>query len=424
MAHGEETTGHPVVHLHVGPPKSGTTHLQQRLSANRPTLAAHGVNWPGPKWDRQLKAAKSLIDWSPGSGGPPRAWDAMAASMLAHPGVSLLSMEFLFRATADQISHLVRSLAGAEIHVVLTLRDSTAVMPSQWQTWVSSGGTMPWRRYSRTLPLVTVLPPRITNLLPDASPVGSFTRRQSIQRPVDRWLRHIPAEHIHVVPVPPSREDPDLLWKRFAQAVSVSPDLAPLRPEFSRPSLGYASASLISRVNAQFGTVDSPAYRAVVRRFLCQEVLPARAGAEGRIPVSRAAYRAGLRQNARNRQAIERSGLSVVGDLDDLPTAPGPDHLATLPSRVAGPELSELLDAADLAVGALARRAAELGSHESAGTPEDDGTGVRIEDWRAEADPVQAATEAVCAAVRATMQARRASRTGSGGDAQDGPPDD
>lgn len=411
MPQSEDTSAHPAVYLHIGTMKSGTTYLQQRLTSNRATLPSYGVNWPGKRWDHQVKAVNDLLDWKPGA-KPPRVWDEMAASMLAHDCTSILSMEFLFVATPDQIAHVASSLGAADVHVVLTLRDSTAAAPSQWQTGVRSGMRVLWAEYARKMSVVGRVPPRVVTRLPGMKPARHFALRHSAELVLRPWLQHIPTDHFHIVLVPKSREDPDLLWKRFAQAVSIAPDCAPERPEFSRQSLGYASASLVSRVNQQFPATRAPAYRAVVRRFLCEEVLTPLAGAETAIPLTQGVYLAGIRQNVRNRKALAAAGVPVVGDLDELPVTPDPTRLEALPTRVEEPSVDEYLTAAETAIAALARKTVEL----EPGTRMDDRPGP-AGDWRTTSDPTQAATDAVAAAVRTALQAYREAQ----GDADDGP---
>lgn len=156
MVRNRDTAPQPAVYLHIGTMKSGTTYLQHRLGANRDALAAAGVSWPAKHGD-QVKAVNDLLEWRPG-GHSPRHWDGLAASMLAHPGTSILSMEFLFVASAAQIQHMVSSLEGADLHVVLTLRDATSAVPSQWQTGVRSGMKILWDEYARRMPAVGRIP--------------------------------------------------------------------------------------------------------------------------------------------------------------------------------------------------------------------------------------------------------------------------
>ncbi len=419
MSQPDHTATRPVVYLHIGTMKSGTTYLQQRLSANRDSLARHGVNWPGRSWGAQVRAVNDLLDWRPGK-PEPRLWNEMAAALLAHRGTSILSMEFLFVAQPHQIEHVASTLAGADLHVVLTLRDSTAAAPSQWQTDVRSGMKTSWADYARSMAIVGRASPRLTTRVPMMKAARHFALRHSVELVLGPWLSRIPPEHFHTVLVPMSREDPDLLWKRFREATSIPPESAPERPRFARQSLGYASASLVSRVNKKFDATRAPAYRIMVRRFLCEEVLSPHSELEAPIPLTRQVYRAGIRQNIRNRRALIASSVPVIGNLDELPVTPDEARLAVLPAEVEEPNLDEYLVAADTAIAALDAKAAALGSSHST-TADHEASGDRMAGWRTAADPARAATDAVVIALRAGLRAYHDAdgsgpRTGLAGD--------
>src|SRR3954470_17187743 len=91
--------GRPVVFLHIGPMKTGTTYLQAVMIANKRQLADAGVLFPGDSWARQIRAAQDVLvlqrrepvvrQKAPGS------WRRLVAEMRAHEGTSVISMEFL-----------------------------------------------------------------------------------------------------------------------------------------------------------------------------------------------------------------------------------------------------------------------------------------------------------------------------------------
>ena len=55
------TTREPVVVLHVGAMKTGTTFLQGKAYANREALEAAGVSLPGKRWSWQVWAVQELL---------------------------------------------------------------------------------------------------------------------------------------------------------------------------------------------------------------------------------------------------------------------------------------------------------------------------------------------------------------------------
>ena len=71
-------------------------------------------------------------------------WDRLAEEMTAHRGKgTVLSMEFLCWAKPEAAERIVASLDGADVHVVLTVRDAAAVLRSQWQTNCRNGADVP-----------------------------------------------------------------------------------------------------------------------------------------------------------------------------------------------------------------------------------------------------------------------------------------
>ena len=79
---------------------------------------------------------------------PPQGrWDRLAEEMTAHRGkATILSMEFLCWAKPAAAERIVTSLGDADVHVVLTVRDTASVLRSQWQTNCRNGAEVPLRR--------------------------------------------------------------------------------------------------------------------------------------------------------------------------------------------------------------------------------------------------------------------------------------
>jgi hypothetical protein len=134
------------VFLHVGLPKTGTTYLQTLLWHNREVLRSQGVLLPGdsarqhlwasgvvredPKLDRRSPEAK-------------HAWDRLLTEINAWPGTALVSHEFFASAGAEQAERAVAALTDAEVHVVVTARETLSLVTARWQEYVKNGSTVP-----------------------------------------------------------------------------------------------------------------------------------------------------------------------------------------------------------------------------------------------------------------------------------------
>jgi hypothetical protein len=395
--------------------KTGTTFLQRILVQNKETLAAHGFLFPGDSWKAQIRGAQEIVRAIPKDpvlrAEAQGAWQPLADDMLRHRGVaSVVSMEFLSHGSPQGAQAAVQSLAPAEVHVILTVRDATAMIPAQWQTAVRSGRTDSWPDFSKRIRRAGGPRTRM-GLFSDQTAVR-FRRFQDVTRMLDAWGQQVPPERLHVVTVPTSSKDPRLLWERFAGVIGLDPDLCST-PDRANESLGYASAELLRRVNVALGDVPLSEYNATVREQLAGQVLAPRSAQEARPRLDRRTFDFGLGWNLRTRAAIDSSGAQVTGDLDDLPTSASERHRSAVDDAQQPPTDRELLDAAADAVEGMralverrARRAAKRGLDVEPASAGAAPTGPR---GRSD-DPVAAAVAHVADLCREAMELRRRNR--------------
>ncbi|CAN5599720.1 hypothetical protein BH10ACT10_BH10ACT10_04050 [soil metagenome] len=134
------------VFFHVGLPKTGTTYLQTLLWNNEGELARQGVLLPGTSvrehlWASGVVREDPKIDRrGPEAAG---AWDRIVADVNAWPGTAIVSHEFFAAASADQALRAMQRLDDAEVHVVVTARDTVALVTARWQEFVKNGSTVP-----------------------------------------------------------------------------------------------------------------------------------------------------------------------------------------------------------------------------------------------------------------------------------------
>ncbi len=353
-------TGRPIVYLHIGAMKTGTTYLQQLIYANRDQLSAAGLVVPGDTWGRQVRGVQDVMKLGRGDRHIRRmsqgAWQELLDQALAsRENVSVISVEFLSFAGRRKARQVLRTLAGADVRVVLTVRDMASSLPSQWQTLVHNNGRSSWPEFLEAMPEPTERPlPFLARFRPLAD---EFHRTQNIARMLAVWAPLVPPGSLHVVTVPRRRGRPDELWHRFASVVGVDPDVVTQPPVGTNPSLGHASSELVRRLNLRLGRMSQSEYNWTVKEPVAIEVLARRAAEEGKAQLTRDAYDRALRWNVLTRRAIERAGAAVTGDLEDLPTVPDPDLRATLPDVPDEPRTALMLDAAEEAAAAFARHA-------------------------------------------------------------------
>lgn len=399
-----------MVFLHIGAMKTGTTFIQNLISENRKSLAEAGYFFPGASWAQQTLATRDIL----GLTGDPRVkakasglWQRLSSKMLAYEGrASIFSMEFLSFTDLEGARRVVRSLEGAEVHVILTVRDTTGALPAQWQSNARNGGKVSWPEFVRGAM-------RAVRRGERAGGAGGrvFTRAQDIPRILKVWGSLVPPERLHVITVPRTGSDRMLLWQRFATVIGVDPRVCSLPTTRTNSSLGQASADLMRRVNVRLGRVSHSDYAPTMKNVLAIKVLSQRAADEQRAKLDLATRRFAADWNKKVRKAVVKSGAHLVGDLEELPVKVPREFRRDRKAALVDPDPTAILDAAaEARVGMVklvrrrVRRLAKFGV-------EVEPVHVGFSDlpsgpkrWDGFEDPVEAAVDEVTALVRRAIE--------------------
>lgn len=295
--------------LHVGAMKSGTSYLQSLMYANRDLLLERGVLLPGPRWAYQVRAVRSLFHGN----GDGELWDQLVAEVHQHEGTSVISMEFLGPLRPPLVRRVVESFPGADVRVVVTARDLNRSIAAMWQETVQNGRTWGWDEY-----VAAVTDGRPGHRSAEDSKAGrTFWRQQHIVRIARTWADVAGKKQVSLVTVPHPGAPRELLWERFASLVGTDPTgLQPARS--ANESIGAASTLALRRLNELldaegFSFDESGRLR---KGMLAKQVLAARKKQEPTIGLPVADWVE--TQSRRMRSNLKRSGVHVVGDLDEL----------------------------------------------------------------------------------------------------------
>lgn len=332
------------VYLHIGLPKSGTTYLQEKLWLNRHALRGLGVLYPGGDKRAHLHASWDLM------GRPRHAgdWTRLVEAAREDDGDVVISREQLCVVDAAGISRAMRSLSWAETHVVCTARDLSRLIPGMWQEMVKNRRQTSYAEWTAML--------RATR---PGDELHWYTAPHEVLR---RWGRELPPRRVHVVTVPRSAAQSDLLWRRFAEAVGIDPAAKLAEPKASNPSMGVVETNLLRRFNAATPEFGWDVYERRVRDDLVANVLARRSGAVAlSVPEQ---DRAAVREWSKNFvRELRAGGYHLLGDLDELLADDQPGETRH-PDEVAD---AELLDAAIHTVSRLVRRVDRLTTGSDAG---------------------------------------------------------
>lgn len=257
------------VFLHIGLPKTATTYLQTILWGNRSALESQGVRLPGLNrrdhlWSsRIVRGEQNFL----ASSAPHRlrAWQRVCGDVAAWGGTAVISHEFFAAAGSEQAGRAVRDLEPADVHLVVTAREPLGLFTASWQESLKNRDTTPMADYSRTVS-------------GSSSDVWNW-RTLDVRLVLERWAPHVPADRVHVLPLPGPEAPRREIWDRFARLVGIDPGSVDVGAAFANTSMGVVEAETLRRINAHLGDFSSAIDRGTyIRTFLADERLVPRGG--------------------------------------------------------------------------------------------------------------------------------------------------
>jgi len=320
--------------LHVGPHKTGTTAVQGAFHLARERLAAEGVVYPGqgrqPLWPVLAVTSQPALLGEP---SPKIAyWDRLVAGIRAAGDQRVvLSSEFFAEADDATARRVVQDLGGDCVHVVVTLRPLTRILPSQWQQYLQNGFCF---RYHDWLEGILSEPPR--------TPTPGFWRRHRHDALVARWAAAAGPDRLTVIVVDES--DRLMLLRVFESMLGLPGGFLVPEDRAANRSLTTAEAELVRLLNEEFSRRDWPdrSYARFMRYGAVEHMKTARRPSPGepRISTPSWALDRAAAISAEMARNIEALGVHVVGDLSALgrrPAEAGPVAGAG-PDAEAGPD--------------------------------------------------------------------------------------
>ncbi|HEX3901194.1 MAG TPA: hypothetical protein VHW74_18760 [Mycobacteriales bacterium] len=322
------------VYLHIGEPKCGTTFLQDVLFSHRAELAEHGVDLPGVDISDHFRAAQDIlgVEQDPDDPGGLWAgsWDALAkAARTSQHKAAVITHELFCGAGDEQAARTIASLAGVDVHVIITIRDLAGLLPAEWQETVKHKNARTWQDW---LGDIIDTPPRRRR--PRAR---WFWSAHDTVRVVERWSALVGADHVHVVTVPPSSAPPDLLWRRFAKAIGAADLKIELDQTKSNQSLGVAEVEMLRRLNTRLDEMPLWFYARNVKGKLAHGLLSER-GRGMRLQIPEDRHEWVRQQSTRRIRRLRASGADIIGNLQEL-APPKEFPVGVLPENVTDQEL-------------------------------------------------------------------------------------
>jgi len=301
--------------LHIGLMKTGTTALQRAASRRRKALLRHGVRYPGRQYNHR-QAALALMNAStlgPRTAPEPDAWLELLKEV--HDDQTrrvLISNEFICGSDERTAQRFLDDL-GSPVHVVVTVRNVAATLPSLWQQYVKTGWTQDFPEF-----LTTVLDPQST-----AAELPAYYARNDQGVVVSRWAALAGSQNVTVVVADKAR--PRRIQEAFETMLGLPAgllDLPKIRGYTANRSLSAEEVSLFLAVNRRLppGKVSQDDLVRILQGGSVARVLDQRGPppSDQRVVVPAWARGAAAELGTRYADAITRAGVRVIGDLAEL----------------------------------------------------------------------------------------------------------
>jgi hypothetical protein len=226
--------------LHIGPPKTGSTAIQNALHARRTQLAEHAVHYAG-KGYRPREAGWAVLGMSPSVGRPPvriEQWERLVRECHEHADDRVcLSNEDFARADDDAAARIVNDLGPDRVHLVHVVRRIDRLLPSTWQERIKAKLPVSYEHWLKVLLAETS----------DRYEFGNFWRPQGLEGILARWGKLVPAERITLICA--NDDDHGLLPNTFESLLGLPEGLLTPDPTKSNRGLTANEAELLRRVN-------------------------------------------------------------------------------------------------------------------------------------------------------------------------------
>jgi hypothetical protein len=330
--------------LHIGPHKTGTTTIQSAMHNSRARLKEQNVRYAGP-YQQAYLAARTAVGARGVAGrrtNNPRVLRKLVNEVARSPQDRVIvSSEGFTGGSAEAASKIITDFgASRPVHVVVTLRPLTKIVPSQWQQFVQNGLRKDYDSWLND----------VFNDADDRTVTSQFWRRHDHGALVDLWATAAGGpENLTVVVVDES--DREMLMRTFERLVGVTSGTLQAPTAAANRSLTVAEIELVRRVNLQIGGEPwaKEAYAKVMKDGVSDAMQINRKPGPGEIPITtpRWALERASAIGAESAKAIRSLGVTIIGDIDRI--ADMPSESAVRPANAEMPT-SIPLDAAILGV--------------------------------------------------------------------------
>jgi hypothetical protein len=250
------------IYWHIGPDDLGTAFVGEALDARREELAEAGVLVAGTPHAWELATAELRRNHQD-LGYDRQEVEGQNATLVRrlwkHKGTTILSTPGLASATRDQVMLALDGVRGAEIHLVLVVRDLTSQVHAACQAALEQGATSRPEKYAA----------RVLDPESDQPQALAFRAGHDLPDVLRRWTRTVFPEHVHVI----GATDPAEIWSSLLDLVGAPALYLPDGLETGQ--LGAAQLTVLRDVALALDErLDARARRTALRDSLARDLLP------------------------------------------------------------------------------------------------------------------------------------------------------
>jgi hypothetical protein len=322
--------------IHIGPHKTGTTAVQDALVRAAPELAAQRFQYFASGTQNNVnvavKAFASSIDrgfkYHSRSSKNPSHWEVVYNKLTTSVDqTAIISAEDLADLSESHVKQFVQSMGDRSVRVVMTLRSLAEIIPSQWQQFVKRGPMPSLEDWASAL------------FSPNSAErkVDLFWQRHRHDELLHRWVSAVGADRFTVVVVD-SRER-SAIYPVFEQLIGLT--RGTLQPgSYVNESMSIEQAEIVratylelerTGIGHMFGERG-------LRIRIHKHLLESTTSSTGHKPLlPKSSHENTVRVAREIRAAIEKAGVRVIGNLDQLERIPTGDMPNTAGNEVLVP---------------------------------------------------------------------------------------
>ena len=310
----------PTLIIHIGPMKTGTTSLQVALHSSRKALAAHGIAYLTSQHAANANMAALGLMGSASAGDDDwflwdrsnTDWLSLKSAIRSIPAAQTVISAEAFALCGDQaIAELQQVCSGFDVHLVITLRRISDLVPSYWQE----------NAKRRPYPALNDFVHRIVQQEQGDIISKKFWRYHEHDRLIHRWQSILkPARTTVIIP---DKQQPTLLPDAFSSILRIPDELAKTIAEVAATSKNRSrTAEEIAVRQGLFSVLEERGLMKTAQN-LTQRLTPryedrTNHPEEHQIRLSASAQTALLPIEQRVVAGLQRLQLHVVGDLRSL----------------------------------------------------------------------------------------------------------